>query len=219
MLRLALSPSVPRSFVSSVLLARPCQNLSLADLRTEARARGLSSKGNKATIVARIQQHDASLAAPTTASPAGVQVSQPESVPPPAGENGIAPGIPYSSQFSSAEPFLNIKLPDLTQPDPIPPVQIPYVPDFWDSSISRRAPAEQPLPKVLVVTDANAHHAGAPTHLQLENVASRPEAAPKNTTPEPCPPETRGIPSDIAEDLGLAPWEEIKKNWRRVLSL
>ncbi|KAK2466877.1 hypothetical protein APHAL10511_001135 [Amanita phalloides] len=132
-------------------------------------------------------------------------------------EEGIAPGIPpNSTQFSSSAQYLNIKLPDLTQPDPAPPVQIPYLPDFWDSYTARKAPAEQPLPKLLVVGDGSIHHTRGPTHILLEEIAQS-ETVNEDAKAERHPPRTAGILSDMATDLGLGPLEEIRKNWRRML--
>jgi hypothetical protein len=189
----------------------------------------LSTKGNKATIVARLQQYDTPTTplysppstrfASTEAVTPDVQVSAPEIVSVPSGEKGIASGIaPKAKVTYSAKAFLSTALPDLAKPDPVPSIQIPYVPDFWESSnTSRKAPVEQPLPKVLVVADANAHHNSAVTQNLLEETVSS-DTVPPSTEPGPGSSQSDGIVSDIVEDLGLGSWAETKKNWRKLLS-
>ena len=91
----------------------------------------------------------------------------------------------------------------------------PYLPDFWESSTPKKVVEEQPLPKLLVVGDASAHHVGGPTH-NLPEETIRTEVS-EGAKAEPSLPGTGGIFSDIAGDLGLGSWGEIKKNWRRIL--
>ncbi|KAF8636541.1 hypothetical protein AX17_003353 [Amanita inopinata Kibby_2008] len=237
---IARRPPLPqrRSLVSTVLLNRAWEDASLSDLRKEAKARGLSSKGNKATVTARIQQHDGGGAnasnatqhrnhpsitparyASTEATLSEVQFSVPEIVPAPAGEAGVAPGIPpHPNKTNSDRTMWNITLPDLTQPDPLEPVQIPYVPDFWQSSTQlKKAPEEEePSPKLLVVADASAHHAGGPTHNLVEDTVLVETVQPWAENVKGS--QSGGLLSDIADDLGLGPLTEIKRNWRKFLS-
>lgn len=93
----------------------------------------------------------------------------------------------------------------------------PYLPDFWESSSPKKVLEEQPLPKLLVVGDASAHHGGGTAHnLPEETIRSEPVS--EGAKAEPYLPGTGGVFSDIAGDFGLASWGEIRKNWRRMLS-
>ncbi len=74
------------------------------------------------------------------------------------------------------------------------------------------------MPKLLVVGDATAFHGGGPTHNLHEETIWSDEPSPESAKAEPPLPDKEGILSDIAGDLGLAPWGEIRKNWRRMLS-
>ncbi|KAF8350661.1 hypothetical protein F5887DRAFT_940337 [Amanita rubescens] len=152
-----------RSLVSSVLLNRSWDKASIADLRAEAKSRGLPVKGNKATIIARLQNFDSNLARSPepSARSASTEAATPhtKSFPPLA---GLAPGIPSNSnQRSLAEPSFNIKLPNLTRPDPVRPVQI-------------------------VVGDASAFHGGGPIWSDSESLS-------ESATAEPPLPDKEGI--------------------------
>lgn len=232
MFRLLTRPVQPfsfrRSLASTVLLNRSWEQETVAALRIEARSRGLSTKGNKATIIARIQQHDTILSTPTAAPSRhastevvafDARVSTPETVPAPAGEKGIAPGIPPASETArSTTAFSSVTLPDLTKPYPTPPIQVPYLPDFWESStISKKAPEEQeqPLPKILLVAGGEAHHISAVTQ-SLEDTDTAPTETVVSSSAGPQ--RSDGIVSDVLDDLGLGSWAETKKNWRKFLS-
>ncbi|KAM6500481.1 hypothetical protein JOM56_003495 [Amanita muscaria] len=212
MFRLLPRPVQPfsfrRSLASTVLLNRSWEQETVATLRTEARSRGLSTKGNKATIIARIQQHDIILSTPTAAPSRHAST-----------EVGIAPGIPPASETArSTTAFSSVTLPDLTKPYPTPPIQVPYLPDFWESStISKKAPEEQeqPLPKILLVAGGEAHHISAVTQ-SLEDTDTAPTETVVSSSAGPQ--RSDGIVSDVLDDLGLGSWAETKKNWRKFLS-
>jgi len=86
-------------------------------------------------------------------------------------------------------------------------VQIPFVPDFWESSKVKekeqaKVPAEPDIPRIVVTAGAATHHAGGPTHhlIEIEGISH----GPLFTTPPA--PEVKGQSSvlgDILEDLGL----------------
>ncbi|KAG6907353.1 hypothetical protein DXG01_009237 [Tephrocybe rancida] len=198
------APASRRSFVSSVLLTRTWENDSVADLRKELKNRGLPVKGNKAHLILRIQEHEKTKTLDALREPPTIrQISTPA---------GVAPGIPPISEPAPvpAPEFLNVILPDLWQPVPETPIQVPYVPDFWDSSMQATAPApEEPLPKLLVVAGVDTHLSGGPSHNLLdENAADTlasptAPAAPKQTTDD-------GIWGDMTDDLGLPRPKELK---------
>lgn len=130
------------------------------------------SKGNKATLITRLQHDDERRAIP----PASV-TSQPVSRAVRHASTAEVPGIPSSAPSSPPPPafakdFLEVKLPDLSQPEPEILVQIvslivtrshnfsamcavghathfdfcavkPFVPDFWDSSRVKAESAPQ----------------------------------------------------------------------------
>ncbi|THH08657.1 hypothetical protein EW146_g8925 [Bondarzewia mesenterica] len=115
-----------RSLVSSVLLTRTWENESFAEIKKEARQRGLSVKGNKATLITRIQQHDRRTVHDSlSTAPPPTQSRNASTVP-------ASPSSPTTSDLPKQ--YLDIKIPDLSTPEPELPIQIPFVPDFWDSS-------------------------------------------------------------------------------------
>ncbi|KAG6814376.1 hypothetical protein H0H92_010962 [Tricholoma furcatifolium] len=181
---------ISRSFVSSVLLTRTWENESVAVIRKELKSRGLPLKGNKATLILRIQEHDKAKTLNALREP---------------------PVIRQLSTEATPSQGLNITLPDLWQPVPEIPVQIPYVPDFWDSSVvPAGAPVvEEPLPKLLVVAGAATHVSGSPSHnfhdehAPFETPASSQTSVPKEKADD-------GIFGDITDDLGLPRPNEMK---------
>ncbi|KAG5342785.1 hypothetical protein E4T56_gene19378 [Termitomyces sp. T112] len=207
-----IPPAQRRSFVSSVLLTRTWENESVADIRKELKNRGLPVKGNKATLILRIQEHEKKKTLGALRDPSVVRKMS-------SAPAGVSPGIPpvSESQPAQTQDFLNVTLPDLWQPVPEIPVQIPYVPDFWDSSAQAPRPAaEEPLPKLNVIAGADTHLSGGPSHnLHDENAAvlASPQTplAPKPTTDD-------GILGDITDDLGLPRPQEIKAAFWKILS-
>jgi len=182
MIRIALAtrPTQRRFFVSSVLLTRTWENESTSVLKRELKDRGLSPKGNKSTLIPRILDHEQRQS--RNASTA-------------------IPGIPPSQHpTETLEEFTNINLPDISQPDLEADVQIPFVPDFWDSSLVKTASAvsEPPLPKLLVVAGVDTHHGGGPSHnLHDEHHPSRDSSVHASTM------APSGFWEDVAQDIGI----------------
>ncbi|KAG6874186.1 hypothetical protein C0995_003732 [Termitomyces sp. Mi166 len=210
-----IPPVQRRSFVSSVLLTRTWENESVTDLRKELKNRGLPVKGNKATLILRIQEHEK--VAKTHYALREPPVARKMSSAP----AGVAPGVPPTAESQPsphAQAFLNITLPDLWQPVPEIPVQIPYVPDFWDSSVLPPRPAaEEPLPKLNVVAGADTHISGGPSHNLLdENAAVL--ASPQTPVAPNKPTTDDGILGDITDDLGLPRPRDIKAAFWKLLS-
>jgi hypothetical protein len=190
-----------RNFVSTVLLSRTWENESAVDLRREAKQRGLSSKGNKATLILRIQEHDQreTLEAISDKVPSVTRNSSSVAT-------GVTPGIPPDSQINRPPPaeFTNVYLPDISQPAPGRPVQIPFVPDFWESSSAKEPKLTEPtLPKLLVVA-GDTHPGGGPSH-NLHDAAesTHTELSLESTSKPPIPKAPNGFWRDIAEDIGI----------------
>jgi len=140
-----------RHFVSTVLLTRSWETETVATLRTEAKTRGLSSRGNKATLITRLQEHDkqAHYVDSPTKPPTPFQQVQQARHASHVAETEV-PGVPSSSEPPILSPsfpkqFLDVHLPDTNQPIPEETVQIPFVPDFWNS---QRVKAESAPPPV-----------------------------------------------------------------------
>ncbi|KAF9535305.1 hypothetical protein CPB83DRAFT_841544 [Crepidotus variabilis] len=122
------------------------------------------------------------------------------------------PGNPEPPIVSS-EAF-NIQIP---APETIPetPVQIPFVPDFWDSVKPSEVPkhAAEPIqPKIVVVGGAGTHHGGGPSHnlSDVSETASRGDSAAQASTKFE---RSESVFDDIAADLHLPPVNEIKANF------
>jgi len=193
--------------------------------------RGLSPKGNKSTLITRIQEHDqlkTMEAVQDPSVPAGVQVRRASSAAATTSgseASGPVPGIPPAAQPSadlSASAFTNVNLPDLSQPDPEIPTPIPFYPDFYDS-IHHPTPykttpdvVSDDLPKVLAVAGSATHHGGGPTHnahdepesndthaFETQSSSRRGHSQSSGSSPTPT-----GILQNIADDLGLpASWK------------
>ncbi|RDB21414.1 hypothetical protein Hypma_011644 [Hypsizygus marmoreus] len=214
-----------RNFVSSVLLTRTYENESVAALKREIKVRGLSPKGNKANLIQTLQEHDKAKTFEEIASgdppvPAGARAMGTAAT---SSDIGIAPGIPPEAHPTPAPPqaFLNVVIPDVSQPDPTPSVQIPYVPDFWDSSTPVKEPVEEPRPKLVVVAGAETHPGGGPSLKMLdENVAVESDNAPAFVSDASTPrePGQGGIWDDVAEDIGIPNPKEIKNAFWKLFS-
>lgn len=167
--RLAFPTAHRRSFVSTVLLSHTWDKETLVELRKQAKARGLStyvpssslfsayrthrdhSKGNKSTLIARIQEHEensvTSTSAPGTFRNASSNVAPPKKI-----SQAASPGIPLVVRPDSTSPnsdFLAIKLPDLSRRPPNPPVQIVSFVRFISGSIAPLISCNQSYPSSL----------------------------------------------------------------------
>ncbi|KZT26540.1 hypothetical protein NEOLEDRAFT_1132051 [Neolentinus lepideus HHB14362 ss-1] len=220
-------PASRRTLVSTVLLNRDWQNESLADIKAALRKHGLSQKGNKATLITRMQEYEQQrgidLVAPTPspASPAG-QARKASTT--------NVPGIPGTAQPPPPplpQDFIAVKLPDLSTPDPELPVQIPSTPDFWESSLEKTPhaavaePAAPAAPKLLVVGGSATHHGGGPSGeaYELEEPSQPPPSSP---APSSSPYAISALWRDLADDIGIPPeglkLPERTKEAKRVLS-
>ncbi|KAI6150425.1 hypothetical protein BKA82DRAFT_4115493 [Pisolithus tinctorius] len=183
LLRSVLQPatrrlSLQRTFVSTVLLSRTWENETVVALRKEAKLRGLSTKGNKPTLIARLQEYEEIRAAPPPQNPSSpgrdvpgasrkvssraTPASDPASPLPPQ----AAPSSEQQKPSVSAE-FFAFKMPDSARPTLPSSAQVPYLPDFWDSAKLNSTvtdPDPEP-PKLHVVGGAATHHDGGPTYL------------------------------------------------------
>ncbi|KAI0818782.1 hypothetical protein BC629DRAFT_1588115 [Irpex lacteus] len=168
MLRKQVMNVVPRrTFVSTVLLTRNWENETMNVLKKEARKRGLLQTGNKSTLVSRLQdfeRHQLSQSGPPPVIQQQVRLASTTEV----------PGVPSSSKPTPIPPnfpkeFLDVKIPDVSQLPPERPVEVPFVPDFWESSRVKAESAPPPPPestpvKVLAVAGAATHIGGGPSH-------------------------------------------------------
>lgn len=225
----ALPRCARRTFVSSVILTRNWESETVAQLKKEAKSRGLALSGNKSTLVMRIRDHENARAhaamspeVPTGARAASSTTTTTSS--PSSAVDGIAhmnmdpvaeaPGVPPEAQ-STAPPvtdYLSVILPDLSAPIPEPPTPIPHVPDFWGSAAAKSktataSPTEE-LPKIVVVADASTHIGGVTHH----GVSAQDEPA----EDVPYADYKIGVLSDIGKDLGLPPLADFKKGWEKV---
>ncbi|KLO13545.1 hypothetical protein SCHPADRAFT_921024 [Schizopora paradoxa] len=226
----SLSRCTPRrSFVSTVLLSKSYEEKTVAELRTEAKKRGLSSSGNKSTLISRILQEEQRLATSTTAS------TQPQNVAaPPASRRSVSSTPAVRAETLSnevAQQTLGVRLPDLSQPPPEPPVHIPFVPDFWESSRvnaeeAKAAEAEakenEGVPKIIVAADVSTHPLGGPSHnLYPESFGGADASAIGSSSSSSA--ETsggakrEGLIADVFEDLSL-PLPELSRAARASVS-
>jgi hypothetical protein len=98
----------------------------------------------------------------------------------------------------------------------------PYVPDFWDSSVPvDNLRVEESLPKLLVVAGADTHPGGGPSHnlldanLHHETVSSDVN---NNITAAESATGQGKVWDDIAEDVGLPYWRDIKAGFWKTFS-
>ncbi|KAI0362163.1 hypothetical protein OH77DRAFT_1416385 [Trametes cingulata] len=190
----------PRSFVSTVLLTKAWENETANELRKEARKRGLPVKGSKATLIARLQEDDKKrvLASEPVPPPNTPQVRRASTVDTPT----EVPGVPSSADPIFPKYNLDVKLPNVSQPEPELPTPIPFLPDFWESSkVKKEAAPPEPespsKPKVIAVAGDITHHGGGPSHnLYSPSLAS--------ASSEDAPTSVLGqLVADMAEDLSL----------------
>ncbi|KAF8197456.1 hypothetical protein BJ912DRAFT_953461 [Pholiota molesta] len=204
---------VARSLVSSALLSRAWQNESIAELRNEAKLRGLSAKGSKTALASRIEEHENSLFQNSNVSSSrqssSVSSPSPSSNSTDATNTTEAPGNPEPPAVPPVNFVLDTKIPDLSAREPLPQVQVPFVPDYWNSSEQAQPVAEEEVnPKIVVVAGAETHHGGGPFHNFLEPSAPHDKPDVKDS---PKSSYSGSFLDDIAEDLGLPPVQEIKK--------
>jgi len=188
------------SCVSTVLLSKSWENETVAELRKEARGRGLSTSGNKATLVSRLRIHEEKRVAEAVRSAETVRHASTDTV---------LPGKPDIPASASNTGYLSVKLPDLNTPPAEPPVQIPFVPDFWESASSkaRRPMAQDPTPpRMHVVAGPETHRDGGPMHYLVKQEDAQPkivEEQLEETLGSHGPSPSGGLIRDIADDLGL----------------
>jgi len=207
-LRTVSSTKCTRNFVSTVLLSKTYENKSVAELRELARSKGLPISGSKATLITRIQQKEEKNAldaiAPESVAP---KQAQPQT-------RDLSTSAPARATVASSTPStssFDVRLPDLSEPTPESPVQIPFVPDFWDSSkVKAEERASQPIvpetPKI-VITAGAATHAVGPTYNLTETNDSifLPTELPSSSTSSSASKKPTGILGDIVDDLGIPP--------------
>ncbi|CAK5277684.1 unnamed protein product [Mycena citricolor] len=122
--------------------------------------------------------------------------------------SGLAPGIPFTPLAPSS--FMDVKMPDMSARIPLPQPQIPYMPDFWESSVSRDADnaSEMVLPKLSVLAEpGTASHNLLDASLLAESTSSSSVASPSSVGPD----GQNGLLEDIAEDLGLPSPKAMKR--------
>ncbi|KAG7452437.1 uncharacterized protein BT62DRAFT_989624 [Guyanagaster necrorhizus] len=202
-----------RTFVSPTVLSQPWDTHSVSHLRQEARARGLSPRGNKSALIARLQEHEISLS--STAAKQTVRNASTDAAG--AGIEGEAPGIPPAHESTAPTGFWDIKMPDVALPDPEPAIQIPYTPDFWESS-TLAAKEEHSIPKILVVAGSQTHPGGGPSHTLLETgETAADDALPASSDASWEVPRTAtgrgGFWDDASENLDIPYPGEIKKSF------
>ncbi|KAF8509264.1 hypothetical protein JB92DRAFT_2947571 [Gautieria morchelliformis] len=185
-----VSPS-SRAFATNLL-----EQLSLSQLKNEARRHGLSPSGSKAALITRIKHvENRRNSAKSTTS-----IHRRDS-------STANHSRSLATSPSATGLTLGVKLPDLSAPQELPGPQIPFLPDFWDSSRARGADAirhdaqaEAPMRKVLVVAGTSAQQAGGPTYGESDHTES--ESGEDQTISKAAAP-TPGFWKDVVEDIGL----------------
>ncbi|TDL24770.1 hypothetical protein BD410DRAFT_896394 [Rickenella mellea] len=196
-----LNRAAQRNLVSSVLLTRPYEGKSLVELKQEAKKRGLTVSGTKASLISRIyaedQRREREALSPAAASPQhsrNLSSSTPR------------PAEPTSATPTSRHSF-TVFLPDLTKPPPEPPIQIPFAPDFWESSKVRAAEeakeAQPATPKIHTMAEPSTHLAGGPSHNVYQPKGHHhADVHAEEHLPE-LPSRLTGIWKDIVDDLNI----------------
>lgn len=221
-----------RGFVSPVLLTRTWENENVGSLRKEAKNRGLSAKGSKANLILRITEFDSQNTSHEPAIPITVNTRSASSSAP-ASEStshtvAPGPGVPASAATTAPPPqhqLLSVALPDLSQPEPEPPVDVPFVPDFWDSTAFEKQPPpaeSEELPKMVVVGGLSTYHGDGPRH-NLETVYEHETVVlvTPGSTEQPHSknsPSESGLLEDITQDLGIPPPKQLKESFWKLFS-
>ncbi|KAH8833651.1 hypothetical protein DL96DRAFT_1703302 [Flagelloscypha sp. PMI_526] len=122
----------------------------------------------------------------------------------------VVPGLPGGLPNTPVDNFLaNVIIPSGAQPQPLPPIQIPFAPDFWESA-SEPKPSIPPAvdidnrPKLVVVAGADSRPISATSQEVIE-----PEAP--NVLPNLPKLGQGGLFDDIIEDFGVTV-SDIKSN-------
>ncbi|KAF9464743.1 hypothetical protein BDZ94DRAFT_1255804 [Collybia nuda] len=210
-----------RHLFSSVLLTQTRKIGNVADHIEEAKFRGISTKENN--IILRTQEYERNKNlnhfAFSKDSPVVVTGARAFSTTLTRNSEGFIPGIPPASQSTPPPPkvFMNTNIPDISEPTPDLPIQIPYVPDFWESASMDRDPMnEEPLPKLLVVAGAETHPNGGPSHnLHDENA---PTEIVKLADARISLKGGGGLWDDLVEDLGLPPTKKLRAVFLKTFS-
>ncbi|KAJ6496695.1 hypothetical protein C8R47DRAFT_1318325 [Mycena vitilis] len=117
---------------------------------------------------------------------------------------GTTPGIPPAAQTTrTPTTYMSFAMPDVFVQPSAPRPQIPYLPDFWQSSAKStpQPPAEPALPKLSVVSDINKVHSH---NLQDANTS------PDTSSVGPSSSAKGGLLQDISDDLGIPSPKAIK---------
>ncbi|KAI1795841.1 hypothetical protein LXA43DRAFT_913057 [Ganoderma leucocontextum] len=200
-----------RSFVSTVLLTKAWENETVGELRKEARKRGLTSTGNKATLIVRLQQDEHKnvfASEPASVAPHARAASTLSSTPIIESPTEV-PGIPFTAAPTHPKYQMDVKIPIYSQSEPEAPVAIPFVPDLWESSKLRHEsapPAPEPStgPKVVVVGGDTILPGGGPSYDVYSPSTAASAPAPSQVRPEPKS-EFGKLLAGMANDLGLPP--------------
>ncbi|EAU88487.2 hypothetical protein CC1G_04193 [Coprinopsis cinerea okayama7 len=188
-----------RSLASSVLLTRSWGNETVVQLRKEAKARGLSSKGTKALLIQRLEEYEANSIRQAPSPSNSRQASTAATAAPTASSN--------ESSATAAAEFMNIKIPDF-HPEPERGAPVPFLPDYIGTGVPT-GPGENFVPKLVVVAGANTHIGGGPAHASVDATDPAPlsqvAGGAESQTQKPAAASTTegGLFFDIAQDLGL----------------
>ncbi|KDQ11734.1 hypothetical protein BOTBODRAFT_35168 [Botryobasidium botryosum FD-172 SS1] len=205
------------------------QTESLAQLKKEAKGRGLSANGSKSKLIARLvnddktRQFSASTPAPApTPTPAAAAPLPANPTPPPPPRGAVSDSTiirarsMYTSQanakFVGKRTTLDVKMPDFVE-EPEASPRIPSVPDNYGSPSPTTPAPSASTPKVLTVASAATHPAGGPSHglftptdaHYLEQKGSASTSGTTNFanissgTPESAP----GFWADLADELAI----------------
>ncbi|KAF9052840.1 hypothetical protein BJ165DRAFT_1443443 [Panaeolus papilionaceus] len=198
-----------RSFVSSALLTRAWRDETLAQLRQEAKSRGLSSKGTKAVLASRLEEYEkaqAHLSEPIQSRPMSTSAGHVKT--------SEAPGNPEILSPSDSATFFSVKIPDTNFAPPEPVAQVPYVPDFWGSSIPKpESGTEEAIPQILVVAGSETHPSGGPAH-NHRDVTAHLEQESESSAPT----TSGGLFDDMADDIGLPRPGQVKASFWKIFS-
>lgn len=145
-------------------------------------------------------------------------------------KEGETPGIPLASQSAAPTPYyLNVVLPDAAYEEPELAVSIvrykntysqrvcrsdfiyqPYTFDFLASSTTAvESPPEQDLPKMVVIGGEETYGGASPTHHLFDELMVSDS---EELTPSTVSRGKGGILDDLAEDMGLPHFRDLKKS-------
>ncbi|PPQ98848.1 hypothetical protein CVT24_003402 [Panaeolus cyanescens] len=194
-----------RSFVSSALLTRAWKEETLVQLRKEAKVRG-----TKAVLITRLEEYDKSQAHISEPIKSRVMSTHAAHV-----NTSEAPGNPEISTPSNSAAAFAVKIPNTNFTTPEPLAQVPYVPDFWGSSLPKTDSAsEDAIPQILVVAGSETHPSGGPAHHHRDATMydeQQSSSAPSTTS-------SGGLFDDMADDVGLPRPAEVKSSFWKMFS-